>query len=461
MERRTLVAAAAGLAGGGLLAACGGGGGSSGGQTPPPPPPPGLEREVSGRAVVRLASGRAGLVALDEQLVSLAQAGPLRSLVLTPADGSARRQVDAPAGWSLVDVAPHPSGEMTVVLTQAGQVRLWRLDAAGALRADQVFTDTSAPADPYYGDGGHVDPDALQPVLSRDAAHVLPLGEQLLLALRTGLNAVVAYRLNYADGVYARAWRTLVEPGSRMDGRYLTSGSYDVFGQLANHVHLHADVAADGTLAVAVVEGLYTAVFEAHTLHFGEAVDTLNGSLVTRIAADGTRLGCTVVATAQLSELHGLRAVPGGFVALGRVRSQRLPDGSGWDAWLARVAADGSGGAVQLLDVDRGDVLFDVAALPDGSLLAAGATGYTQNPAGASISEDAAPLLLRVPADAGPPQRIAVAAGPRHNQLRALLQHGGQWLMAGQRNGPGTHSGDGDTRLIRADGFVARVPGLA
>jgi hypothetical protein len=58
MNRRDLLA---GMASGLALIGCGGGGGSYDGNVPPLQ----LERVVVGRAVVKLASGRAGLVALD------------------------------------------------------------------------------------------------------------------------------------------------------------------------------------------------------------------------------------------------------------------------------------------------------------------------------------------------------------------------------------------------------------
>ncbi|MDO9075290.1 MAG: hypothetical protein Q7U73_18705 [Rubrivivax sp.] len=453
MQRRTLLA---GMAGSSLLGACGGGG--DGGAAPPPVQ---AEREVSGRAVVRLASGRAGLAALDEQLLPLWETGPRRTLVLAPADGSALRRVEAPAGWSLVDVALHPSGDLTAVLTQHGLVRLWRLDATGAVRRDQPYADALAPLDPFWDEGGAFDPDALQPVLTQDAARVLALGESVLLVLRTGLNAVVACRLDDGAGGYVRAWRTLVEPGCSIGGRFLTGGSHDVFDQLVNHAQLRADIGADGTLAVGVVLGSYDTLAEAHAWHFGAPVAASHGLILTRLAPDGRRLGSTVVPTAQLSELHALRAVPGGFAVVGRVRTARPPDGSGWDAFFGHVGTDGSGGAVQVLDVDRGDILFDIAAQAQGGYVAVGSTGWTQNPAGASISEGASPLLVTLAADGRLQQRLTMAAGPRHNQLRAVLRHDRQWLVAGMRNGPGTHSGDAEPGLIRADGFVARVPGLA
>jgi len=444
----------AGLLGAALalaLAACGGGAEDGSGAVAP-------EREVAQRAVVKIASGAAGIVALDERLVSIFEPSPVRTLVITPADGGALRRVDAPEGWSLVDFALHPSGDITAVLTSDRQVRLLRLARDGSIRRNQAFADALAALDPYYDMGGAADPNALQPRFTRDAARAFAAGEHLVLVLRTGLNAVVAYRLNESPDGYVRAWRTLVEPGGTVIGRFLSGGSHDVFGQLQNLAQFRADVDANGVLAVAVPSVSGNVVFEAHAWHFGETLAQGFGVLVTRIAADGTRLGSTAVSTVQGPELHGVRAVPGGFALVGRVRSVQQPDG--WNAWMTRVNSDGTGGGVRLIDVDRGDVLFDIAALPDGGFAAVGSTSYLQNPTGASVSEEAAPLLVKLGATGVLQQRIAVPAGPRHNQLRALLRHGGQWYVAGMRNGPGTHSGDGDPTLIRADGFVARAPGL-
>jgi len=76
------------------------------------------------------------------------------------------------------------------------------------------------------------------------------------------------------------------------------------------------------------------------------------------------------------------------------VLSEVRPDGTGWDAFTASVAPDGSLRSYHTVDVDRGDVLFDIAELPSGRYLALGTTGYVQNPTGASISESAQPLLV-------------------------------------------------------------------
>jgi hypothetical protein len=295
-----------------------------------------------------------------------------------------------------------------------------------------------------------------------DAARLAPLGEDVALVLRTGRNAVVAYRLDAdAHGAYVRAWRTLVEPGSSIEGVFLESGSFDTFGQLANHVGLQLDVDVNGTLAVGLTESPFrNYVFQAHAAYFGEPIGAQAGALVTRIAADGRRLGSTVVDTLQTSELYGLRATPAGFVLQGRVRTAVDSDGSGWDAYVAAIGGDGRLDMYRVVDIDRGDVLFDAVMLPNGRYLALGTTGYTQNPHGASISEDTQPLLILLDADGSVRRRVGLADGPRQDQLRTIVSLDDRWLVGGMRNGSGTHSGDAQPQLITADGYLSQMSDL-
>jgi hypothetical protein len=296
-----------------------------------------------------------------------------------------------------------------------------------------------------------------------DAARLVPLGESVALVLRTGRNAVVAYRLDPDQaGAYVPAWRRLVEPGSSIDGVFLISGSFDTFGQLANHVGLHVDVDANGTLAVGVAESPFRSfVFQAHAAYFGEPIAAQAGVLVTRIGAeDGRRLGSSVIDTHQLAELHGLRATTAGFMVEGRVRTEIRADGTGWDAYVATVASSGSVDMYRVVDVDRGDVLFDAITLPGGRFLALGTTGYVQNPGGASISEETQPLLILLDADGSVVQRLSLPDGPRQDQLRTIVSLDGRWLVGGMRNGPGTHSGDTQPSLISADGYLTEMGGI-
>jgi len=365
-----------------------------------------------------------------------------------------------PPGWSVVDFVVHPSGDISAILTTAREVRIVRLDRNGSIRSDQPFLDPAVSADPFFNyAGGIKDDDALQPALMHDAARLAPLGESLAVVLRTGRNAIVAYRLDPdGSGTYRRSWRTLVEPGSSILALGITTGSFDVFGQLQNHLRIYVDVDSNApeTLAVGVVNApMMNFTFRAHSEYFNEPIAALKGVLLTRVASDdGRRLGSTVIDTHDRSELHGVRATPHGFILVGRVLSEVRSDGSGWNAFTALVGHDGTPGPYSVVDVDRGDVLFDVAGLPSGRYLALGSTGYVQNPTGESISEAAQPLLVLLNADGSLAQNLGYIGGARHNQLTSIAPLNGRWLLGGMINGPGTHSGDADRRLIIADGFL-------
>jgi hypothetical protein len=439
-----------------LLAGCG---------SPQAPPTTHVNLAVTGQTVTKVRTSGNEVVLLEERLNSIFEDGPQRTLAILQSDGHTAQTYMPPPGWSVVDFALHPSGDISVILTTAKEVRIVRLDPKGSIRSDQPFLDSAAPTDPFFNyAGGIKNDDALQPALMHDAARLAPLGESLAVVLRTGRNAIVAYRLDpNSSGTYQRSWRTLVEPGSSILGIGITSGSFDVFGQLQNHVRIFVDVDADtpATLAVGVVNlPLSSFTFRAHSEFFSDPISASKGVLLTRVAADdGRRLGSTVIDTHDLAELHGVRATPRGFMLVGRVLSEVRSDGSGWNAFTALVGRDGDQGQYSVVDVDRGDVLFDIAALPSGRYIALGTTGYTQNPSGASISEAAQPLLVLLNSDGSLAQNLGYTEGARHNQLTTIAPLNGRWLLGGMINGPGTHSGDADHALIVADGFL-REPKL-
>jgi hypothetical protein len=435
-----------------LLVACGG--------KETPPTQGGVNLAVAGQTVTKARTAGNKVVLLQERLTSIFEDGPRRTLAILQSDGRAESPYAAPSGWSVVDFAVHPSGDISAILTTATQVRIVRLDPNGSVRSDQLFLDPASPSDPFFNyAGGIKNDDALQPALMHDAARLAPLGESLAVVLRTGRNAIVAYRLDPdAAGAYQRAWRTLVEPGASILLEGITSGSFDVFGQLQNHLRIYVDVDPDApaTVAIGVVnspERNFT--FRAHTEFFGEPIAASVGVLLTRVAsADGHRMGSTAIDTHELAELHGVRATPNGFVLVGRVLSEVRADGGGWDAYFASVGLDGTPQSYSAVDVNQGDVLFDVAALPSGRFLALGTTGYTQNPSGASISEAAQPLLVLLNNDGSLAQNLGYTGGARHNQLTTIAPLKGRWLLGGMINGPGTHSGDADRQLIVSDGFL-------
>jgi len=291
-----------------------------------------------------------------------------------------------------------------------------------------------------------------------DAARITPLGESLAVVLRTGRNAIVAYRLDPdVSGAYQRAWRTLVEPGSSILLVSITSGSFDVFGQLQNHLRIFVDVDAGtpATLAVGVVSTPFANfTFRAHSEYFGEPIAASTGALLTRVASsDGRRVGSTVIDTHNLAELHGVRATPGGFVFGGRVLSEVRSDGSGWMRSLRLSAAM----AFPVRTVWSMSIEATCCSMSQCCLAAisrAGHHGYCRTHPARVYPKAAQPLLALLNSDGSLAQNLGYTGGARHNQLTTIASRNGRWLLGGMINGPGTHSGDADRNLIVADGFL-------
>src|SRR4029079_17244140 len=311
-----------------LACSCGGGGGYSSSPPPPPPPPPPpatVDLSVTGKAVIKVRVDAPGTTMMEERLTALGQPGPDRSLEILDANEAVTGRYSPPAGMSLIDFAQHPSGEVSVAIATAKSVRLVRLSRTAAVIDQAEIVDPLVASDAFFDAGGVHDPNSLLPVYTRDAVRVAAIGEHLAVALRTGQNATVAYRYQHAAGTgYQRAWRTLVEPGLSIFAIGITSGTFDTYGQLENHWHVHLDADAAGNIAIGVVSRIVTApVFAAHADHFAEPIAAQNGLLVTRLDADGRRLGATAVDTVQTGELHGLRLAGDDVALVGRVFSER------------------------------------------------------------------------------------------------------------------------------------------
>jgi hypothetical protein len=442
-----------------LLAACGGGSSGPGprqGDDPPPPPPPPapVQYAISGEAITKVRAEGGTWVALAEAQKVAALTRPERRLLFSRGT-AAPLPYAPPEGWSLLDFTQHPSLEVTAVLGTDHAVRLLRFDSRGTLLRQQDFADPAVPHDPFMDDPIYVrDPNSMLPYVTRDAARLAPLGEDAVLALRTGKDAVVAYRFAYGQAGFTQRWRTLVEPGVQLGLSAIIGGGFDPFQSLSNPAHVRLDVSASGRIVV-VVQSDKTNLIDGHARHFNEVLpaEMAYGLFVTELDAAGTRIGTRVVPMAVRPEVHSVRWIGGRLAVAGRQRTSTPADGAGWDAYVA-LLEPGQAPRVRVIDIDRGDIVFDLLPLAEGRMLAAGTTGYTQNPGGASISETSQPLLAVLDANGGVQQRLPFTAGARQNQVRSLAAWNGGWLAGGLVNGPGTHSGDNDPALIFADGYV-------
>ena len=442
-----------------LLASCGG---SFGSEAPPQPQPVVVDHPPSASslsvAVIKFRAVGGEWVALTERLRRLEDTTAPDRQLLTALDGTQTPvAIDPPAGWSLIDFALHPSGQMTLVLATNKELRLQRRAANGDLIGESNFTDAAAPTDPFIGDTGpFLDSQSLVPLGTRDAVRVEPVGEDALLTLRTGRNAVIAHRLTWeGGGIFSRRWRTLVEPGVQVGQVRLTGGTFDPFASLDNQWHVALDVDEQGRSAIAVSLGK-TNLPAGHREYFHEPIDAalVSGAMVTILDATGLRLSATPIDTRVLSEVHAVRWAGDTVLVAGRMLTTIRDDGGGWDGFLARLKFGNAAAEIQTLDFDRGDVILDVAPLGDGRIVVAGSTAYLQNPTGGSISENAEPLLAVLPAAGMAARRTTLPVGPRHNQVRTVAAWREHWLIGGLENGPGTHSADSDPALLICDGYL-------
>ncbi len=98
-----------------------------------------VDLAVTGQTVVKARTRGNEVVILEERLHSIFESGPQRTLAILQSDGRTARPFTPPEGWSVIDFTVHPSGDVSVILTTATQVRIVRLAPNGSVRSDQVF----------------------------------------------------------------------------------------------------------------------------------------------------------------------------------------------------------------------------------------------------------------------------------------------------------------------------------
>jgi hypothetical protein len=404
---------------------------------------------------VSAATGRTLLVLLERPLDFRVEFGfPRRELRWLTFDGELLARVGSSDERALVDFAEHPSGNVSLLFASVQGYTLVRHDADGSFVAETSIEDPEVDRDPpALVPGAPTGPIGPHTV---DTGKVVAVGDELAAATRTGRHSVVAYRFQASNEGFSQTRRTLVVPAHAISPVGLTGGSYDTFGQLESQYTVYLAVDARGTTYVAVQHPLAggNVHLRAHEQVFGERLvgDPDAADLyVTRIDRDGRRVGTSVVGTPLIDELYGMSAGDDSAFVIGRTEHWN-ESGTGFDAIVASVHGDSGATEVIELDVVRSDVAFDAAALAGGAPFVAGASDYVQNPHGASVSEESGGFVARGA------ERFALARGPRHNEARTLYALAENTLLVGgMRNGPGTHSGDADASLVRAEGFLVEL----
>jgi hypothetical protein len=427
------------------------------------PPAAPLDLRFAAKFARKIEPAGAGfLVLLDHpQSLSVDWGHPARELRRIAPSGFVAWGLASAADRELLDFAAHPSGDVTALFASGAGFRLVRLSAEGAIRGDEAVVDTEidsdAPARPAgQPPSGQIDPH------THDCGRVAALGEDAVVALRTGRHSVIAHRFAFSAGAFAPRYRTLVVPAYPISPIGLIGGSYDTFGAVEAQLHVHLAVGPEGIAYVGIRYSELTAnrLVKSFKDVFGETLATdpdFADSYVTRLAPDGARLGISVVGTDRPDEIFGLRAVAGAAWVLGRNEVWNA-QGTGFDALVARVDAETGDVLARSLDVELGDIAFDLAPVswPGGGVVVVGASGYNQNPSGASISEPSAPFARWLHEGLVTP--VPLPSAPRHNEARVIVPlPDGRLVVGGMLDGPGTHSADGNPSLLRADGFLREL----
>jgi len=242
--------------------------------------------------------------------------------------------------------------------------------------------------------------------------------------LRTGRNAIVAYRLDPdVSGAYQRAWRTLVEPGSSILQVSITSGSFDVFGQLQNHLRIFVDVdAAHPPRSRSCRQYPICQLHVSCTLRvFRRTHCSVDRCLLTRVASsDGPPRGKHGNRHSQLAELHGRARYTWRLRLVGRVLSEVRSDGSGWDAFLALSPRWRSPSVQCGRCRSRRRVVSMSQCCLAGDISRWAPPAICRTHLARVYPEAAQPLLAMLNSDGSLAQNLGYTGGARHNQLTTI-----------------------------------------
>ncbi len=196
--------------------------------------------------------------------------------------------------------------------------------------------------------------------------------------VRWANNSVQAYRLALSGGSWEQKWATWVEAAAPLLFLGIIGGGFDNFHQGDSASFVYADVDGEENLYVSVAS---TAdVLPSHDAFFGDDLmsqaDPANfdfgTAIVTKIAPQGFPTAARLMGTTGRNKrLLNMRIADDSITLVGRIKTGAQP--GSWDGWILSAQADtGQVNHERNVDVQSGDMFWDVAALGDGRLLAVG-----------------------------------------------------------------------------------------
>jgi hypothetical protein len=408
---------------------------------------------VEGQSVLKVLPQPQGWVSMQEVLQQqYLVTQPQRELVWRDADFKEIARYRPPEGWSLIDVAAHPSGQVSGAIIRLDIRRNPFFDVSVLrMRDGQVLAEIKLEQLPGTGERTRYFPASL------DRLRLEPFQEDVYLVARWDYNQVEASRLAFANSQFNIKWQKLVEPDAYAGSIGIIGGGYDNFHQGDRYFFVYAGVDAQGELVVGVPS--HEDVLTSHDALYN---DNLSGeanpgafdwgvAIVSKFSPSGQRIYAKLLGKSTQKRLINLRVGGGTIYLVGRVKTGSAPDS--WDAWV--LAADESSGQMryeQQLHLQQGDMLWDIDPLANGHAWAVGTKAYVQNPAGLSVSDQRLAFAVQLDGQGMITSELELPQGPPDRGSEAVfvkVLNNRQVLVAGAHNAPGTHA------PVFSDGFIA------
>jgi hypothetical protein len=418
-------------------------------------PVPETSLTVSGKAVIKVLPDSKGWMTIQETLQQqYLFTVPQREISWLNADFSETRKYTSPEGWALIDAIVHPSGQTSAVSVHldftesyALRIRLSRFKADGSeiqFELDRLLL----PPGPH---------DFVFPG-SMDRVRLVAFGEDVYVVARWADNEVQAYRLSFDGSTFHTRWVQWVEPTAFIGSLGIIGGGFDNFHQGDNSFFVYPGIDSKGNLYVVIPST--EDVLTNHDAYFHETLMASANpesydfglAIVTKFSPEGNRLFATLAGSpSRYKRLLNMRVSDGGIHMVGRIKTGT--EANSWDAWILTV--DPENGSIKYesnIDIADGDMLWDINPLSDGSALAVGTTGYTQNPSGLSVSDTRSAAAFLLDNQGKIVKQIPLPQGPSERGSEAMsvnLIGQGKAVFSGVHNAPGTHA------TVYADGFIA------
>lgn len=417
-------------------------------------PHPESTTTVAGEAVWKVLPRSEGWMILKETLQpQLMVTAPNREITFMDGNFSEIAEYKPEGGWFLLDAVVHPSGQVTaaVISVDANVPKIGLRVKLVRIKTDGSKVETELSSLPNNG----VPPDSFPSSLDR--VKLQAFGEDVYVVTKWRFNEVQAHRMSFEGNQFIVDWQRWVEPAHYVGMFGIIGGGYDNFRQGDAFFFVYSGVDSHGNLYVAVPST--EELVQSHDEMFGE--NLMSGTnpdifdfgvvILTKFTSSGERIYSALEGHAPKTKIVNMRVDDNRVYFVGRKKLSQEPNG--WDAWV--LAANTSNGSViydALVDIQDGDIFWDINPLGDGQAIAVGCIGYTQNPVGLSVSDGRFAAAVVLDSQGRKVKSLDLPQGPAGRGSEAMFVNvlpNGSVVYGGAHNAPGTHA------AIFSDGFVA------